>query len=294
MTQLQQGHSALPEVQAHQGQDILDMVEHELIPRLLMLDSAAGESAHPSPCPSPSPQPAHDLRDPDNPIAQQLATLTLEGNLAACEAFVERLRQEGLRLESVFLDVIQPAARILGTRWKEDLCSFVDVTTGLWQLQQIFHRLMHDFQSEPSPHKPLPTGHGNRPSAFFCTIPGAHHRLGVQMVSAFFCRAGWQTGLAHQTSAEDIIDEACLFAPDLLGISLSSERDMTEAPAFILALRKATFKTRPIIMIGGPGPGLFPELAQHCQADLISGDAPSAIEAAYSKLQSRHGRAAGA
>jgi hypothetical protein len=66
---------------------------------------------------------------------------------------------------------------------------------------------------------------------------------------------------------------------------------MIEAPAFILALKQATTKTNPIIMIGGPGPSLFPELAAACQADLVSGDAPEALAAAQIHIQRRRDQA---
>jgi methanogenic corrinoid protein MtbC1 len=276
--------------QAAHTHDIQDVVEHELIPRLLMLDIGAELGASKT---GPSAQPAgQGPSGHTNPQAHQLALLTLESKLPDCERYLQTLRDQGATLETLFLDVLQPAARILGTRWKEDSCSFVDVTTGLWQLQQIFHRLLHDFQQEP------PSGSSNdfvdvspRPSAFFCTPPGAHHRLGVQMVSAFFCRAGWQTGLSFGETTTQIGAEAKRFAPDLLGISLSCEQDMREAPAFILALKQATIKTTPILMIGGPGPLLFPELALACQADVIAGDAPEALSSAWDCLVRRRRKA---
>ncbi|MFZ9071187.1 MAG: cobalamin B12-binding domain-containing protein [Burkholderiaceae bacterium] len=271
--------------------DIQDVVAHELIPRLLMLDLGAPD-AHPFGRLG-SHIPSHESLEHTNALAHQLALLTLEARLPDCEQYLQKLRDGGLGLESIFLEVLQPAARILGSRWKEDSCSFVDVTTGLWQLQQLFHRLLHDFQTEPrQPGTPMATPDGQpRPSAFFCTPAGAQHRLGVQMISAFFCRAGWQTGLSFGETTGHICDEAKRYAPDLLGVSLSCEQEMIEAPAFILALKQATTKTNPIIMIGGPGPSLFPELAAACQADLVSGDAPEALAAAQIHIQRRRDQA---
>ena len=294
MTKPKTGHSPGPHITdgAH-AHDILDVVEHELIPRLLMLDLGAPEGTHPGQ--TASHIPSQERATLPNPLAQQLALLTLEAGLPQCEQYLERLRERGLGLESIFLEVIQPAARILGSRWKDDSCSFVDVTTGLWQLQQLFHRLLHDFQTEPCASR---TNNGQsmpsdqpRPSAFFCTPAGAQHRLGVQMVSAFFCRAGWQTGLSFGETPGQICEEAKRYAPDLLGVSLSCEQEMIDAPAFILSLKQATLKTNPIIMIGGPGPSLVPELALACHADLVSGDAPEALSAAQAQLQRRRGQA---
>ena len=288
MTKPKQGHSPperqLDEAHAH---DIQDVLAHELIPRLLMLDHGASDWHLPDRPISHIPNQEEGATLPNAP-AQQLALLTLEASLPDCERYLQRLRDDGLDLEAIFLEVIQPAARMLGSRWKEDSCSFVDVTTGLWQLQQIFHRLLHDFQSEPNRRGDSPTASDEpRPSALFCTLPGAQHRLGVQMISAFFCRAGWQTSLSFGETVGQICDEAKRYAPDVLGVSLSCEQEMVEAPAFILSLKQATLKTNPIIMIGGPGPSLFPELAVACQADLVAGDAPEALAAAQAQLQLR-------
>lgn len=292
MTRPSGGHGPPPQQSspAH-AHDIQDVVEHELIPRLLMLDLGAPE-AHPLDRLG-SHIPNQESLDRPNALAHQLALLTLEAGLPDCEQYLQRLRDGGLGLESIFLEVLQPAARILGSRWKEDSCSFVDVTTGLWHLQQLFHRLLHDFQTEPRQQTAglCPTGDRSRPSAFFCTPPAAQHRLGVQMISAFFCKAGWQTGLSFGETTRQICDEAKRYAPDLLGVSLSCEQEMIDAPTFILALKQSTSQTSPIIMIGGPGPSLFPELAAACQADLISGDAPEALAAAQIHIQRRRDQA---
>jgi MerR family transcriptional regulator, light-induced transcriptional regulator len=287
MTKLNQGYGpSSQQSNLARAHDIQDVLAHELIPRLLMLDLGSPEGYQPD---RPSSRiPSQQGVDQPNALAHQLALLTLEAGLPDCEQYLQKLRDGGLDLESIFLEVLQPAARMLGSRWKEDSCSFVDVTTGLWQLQQIFHRLLHDFQTEPIRRGDAPTAHDEpRPSALFCTLPGAQHRLGVQMISAFFCRAGWQTALSFGETVGQVCDEAKRYAPDLLGVSLSCEQEMVDAPAFILSLKQATLKTNPFIMIGGPGPFLFPELAVACKADLISGDAPEALSAAQAQLQRR-------
>ena len=292
MTKPSGGHGPpSQQADAAHAHDIEEVVAHELIPRLLMLELGA-PGAH-SLDRLGSHIPSQENLDHPNALAHQLALLTLEAGLPDCEQYLQKLRDSGLGLESIFLEVLQPAARILGSRWKEDSCSFVDVTTGLWQIQQLFHRLLHDFQTEPGQSgRSMATHDGQtRPSAFFCTPAGAQHRLGVQMISAFFCRAGWQTGLSFGDTTGHICDEARRYAPDLLGVSLSSEQEMMDAPAFILALRQSTSETSPIIMIGGPGPSIFPELAAACQADLVSGDAPEALAAARTLLARRRGQA---
>ena len=70
--------------------------------------------------------------------ADALATLAAAGDLESCRALVQAQLSAGLRTESLFLSLIQPAARLLWERWVADTASFTDVTVGLWTLQGIF------------------------------------------------------------------------------------------------------------------------------------------------------------
>ena len=39
------------------------------------------------------------------------------------------------------VDLLAPAARLLGEYWEDDRCDFVDVTMGLWRLQEVVHEI---------------------------------------------------------------------------------------------------------------------------------------------------------
>lgn len=214
-----------------------------------------------------------------NPAAKELARLALQGRLEPCLQFVEEQRAAGMSLIELFLGVLQPAARQLGQGWEEDSCRFTDVTVGLWQLQQVFMRLV------PEVHQgPLNRERRARPTIFLTAMPTAQHRFGVQMLGAVFFAAGWSVTVSESREPEGQVLDAARANPNVLGISLSCEKDLLHARKHIQSLRIACEHSQPFVMIGGPAVHLFPEQVHALQADAICGDAPDALQQATQLL----------
>lgn len=221
-----------------------------------------------------------------NPAASQLALLALEGRLEPCLEFVRTQRAAGASVIELFLGLLQPAARQLGRGWEQDSCRFTDVTVGLWQLQQVFMRLVPEVSQGP-----LGRDQRSRPSVFLTAMPGAHHRFGVQMLGAVFFSAGWSVTVSEHTDAAGQIRDAARADPHLVGVSLSCERDLAQARSHIRALRDASASGQPMVMIGGPAVHLFPDQVQQIlEADAICGDAPDALQQATQLLALRLAR----
>ncbi|MGA1040840.1 MAG: cobalamin B12-binding domain-containing protein [Burkholderiaceae bacterium] len=258
----------------------LTLLTQEVIPRLVLLEQPPAQAAPMSPgslgvaaMPTPVDGPLRDQAD-------ALASLAAAGDLVGCEALVRGEMVQGLRTDAVFLSLIQPAARLLGERWVKDTSAFTAVTIGLWTLQHVFSQLLDQFHAEATPGEA-------GPRLFLCTVPGAHHRLGLRMVGAFFARAGWSV-ISHESGEEpDLLEAAAASGADMIGLSLATEHDMRLAPALIARLRQVCRKQQPAIMIGGPAIEVFPAQAAACGADLVSGDAPEAVAAAQQFLSRR-------
>ena len=217
--------------------------------------------------------------------ALELAEFCEHGRVEAATELIKRLRESGVPIEAVFLQVIQPAAQHLGQGWSDDRLSFTDVTIALGHLQQLFSSLLDDFQVAATDAINV-SQDGNPPSAFFCIVPGATHRLGVQMVKAFFARAGWRTRLGHGDEAM-LISQITAMRPALIGLSLNSETDLRSAGALILRVRNACRSFRPSIMVGGAAVPFFPRLVERLDADIVSGDATDALDRA-TRLMTEH------
>ncbi|MEM6733413.1 MAG: hypothetical protein AAF658_17780, partial [Myxococcota bacterium] len=72
----------------------------------------------------------------------------MKSDAIAGHEYVVKLRQEGATLESLFLELLAPAARVLGARWENDEASFTDVTVGLTHLQQLVREYAPAFELE--------------------------------------------------------------------------------------------------------------------------------------------------
>ncbi len=273
------------------GEPLLELLLTEVVPRLTRLACGPGSvlpndrSAWPG-----RPVASMNLGDglprvgPHHVHALELAALCQQGESKAAGALVAQLRESGVPIEAVFLQVIQPAAQHLGQGWCDDRLSFTDVTIALGHLQQLFSSLLDDFQCMGPPTTSATCApETSPPSVFFCTMPGATHRLGVQMVRAFFARAGWRTRLGHGDEAA-LVSQITAMRPALIGLSLNSETDLRSAGALILRVRNAGRGFRPAIMVGGAAVPFFPKLVERLDADIVSGDATDALNRAVRLL----------
>ena len=273
------------------AEPLLEVLLTEVVPRLTRLACGPGpvmpsdRSARPG-------RPVASMNLGDGPPrvgpllvhALELAELCQQGEGKAAGALIVQLRDRGVPIEALFLQVIQPAARHLGQGWSDDRLSFTDVTIALGHLQQVFSSLLDDFQCIGPSDAPAPsTAETILPSAFFCTMPGATHRLGVQMVRAFFARAGWRTRLGQGDEAA-LVSQITAMGPALIGLSLNSETDLRSAGALILRVRNACRGFRPTIMVGGAAVPFFPKLVERLDADIVSGDATDALNRAVQLL----------
>jgi hypothetical protein len=278
---------------------VLEVLTQQVIPRLVLSENnsvfASTPSANSQACPLNSPQQASALRFPQlQAAAKALAEMAMNNNAGGCWQLINDLRhQEDLSAEEVMLGLIQPAARCMGEGWVADTCDFAGVTIGLWRLQQFLNDLGLEVQRSSTPQ-----GHGgirdraffaNPPSIALATLPGSQHRLGLQMVNSFFSRAGWTCFMLESKSDLELLSEIRRLGPDMLGISVASEKDVLQAASLILRLRDSKTKTTqpPLIMLGGPALSVFPELAQRTDADLLVGDADLAVELAFELLKNR-------
>ena len=139
-------------------------IESEVIPRLMLSHRAPGDL----------PLGAIDASGFDERTPERLAALALSGHDDRALAFVYALLADGLPLESIFLDLLSPAARILGRQWEDDVITFTDVTIGLSRLQRLMRRLAAVSR---------PAGAAvDRGSVLLTAVPGEQHLFGVLML----------------------------------------------------------------------------------------------------------------
>jgi methanogenic corrinoid protein MtbC1 len=241
-------------------------VEAEVIPRLLMLRR---------PAKTLTPKRAAEVYSPSAEQVSGLVQLLLTSEQPASATFVEAMRDVGTSPESLYLDLLTPAARQLGTMWEEDLCDFTDVTVGLIRLQSIMRILAPAFIGDVDLRR---TG----PRALLVQTPGEQHGLGLSMVVQFFTRAGWNVWSEPVATGADLVDMVRHEFVSIVGISMSCSERLDAAARDIRAIRRESRNPAVGIMVGGPLFIEHPQLAAMIGADATASNGREAVQQAQS------------
>jgi methanogenic corrinoid protein MtbC1 len=232
-------------------------LEHAVIPYLAQ--------AH-RPC-EPSPLPLCAV--PTAAEVQGFVAQLMVGADAPTQALLAQLRRRGMTVEALYLDLLAPAARLLGEYWDNDLADFAAVTVGLGQLQRLLRDLSPDFSIDLGSR-----AHARR--VLLVQAPHEQHSFGLSMVAEFFRRDGWVVEGGVGTAAADPVVRVQNDWYDVIGFSLGSETRLRWLREKIAAVRLASRNPALVVMVGGPLFQLHPDWVQHVGADGTSGDAKDA------------------
>ncbi len=232
------------------GAGLVKMVESEIIPRLMLAHRTAGEQAPPLEAPFPL---GSDTTD-------AFARMVLAKEPPSLLAFVGKLLQGGLSMESIYVELLAPAARRLGDYWDDDTASFTDVTIGLGRLQQVVRALGWRAPSN---------GEDDRfsRSVLFAPSPGEQHTFGLFIIEDFFRRSGWRTWLETSFTENDISATVGSHWFDVFGMSAAHDTQIDRIASGIRLIRRASRNRDLFVLVGGR---LFtdqPELVARVGAD---------------------------
>lgn len=214
-----------------------------------------------------------------SPSAIELfAALTLGNDDGAAFAYVEEVLAKGSTVESIFLDLLAPAARHLGALWESDAADFANVTLGVGRLQFIMRRLSDRFADEQGAF------HAGE-SVLLTIIPGEQHSFGLSMVAEFFRRAGWNLCTGPFSSHQELTSLVHEHWFDIVGFSVSSDRRLDELKQDIRNIRRDSRNRHVGIIIGGPMVLAQPDLVATMGADMMSSDATTAPQQAHGLIE---------
>ena len=191
------------------------------------------------------------------------------------EAFAALLA-DGHPLDRLFLDLLAPAAALLGRMWDDDLCDFIEVTTAVARLQHLVTRFRIDGAALPLDGKRR---------LLLMGAPGEQHTFGVRIVEQFLRRAGWIVSSGLSSSPEEI---AALVASEwfaVVGLTLSNATRLEPLAHAIRSVRKASCNRTIGVMVGGPVFLERPELVAQVGADASAVDAATAVLLAQRLLE---------
>jgi len=235
------------------------LIEAEVLPRLLVAHSSR----------TPGPRLALVPSDVNLDDVARIAGLALALEAHALLTEVECFLRRGLSAEQIFVDLLAPAARYLGEEWKRDRLDFIDVTMGLWRLQEVLREL--------AARQP-PIIHGLRAarSALFSPLPGDQHSFGAAMIEECFSRAGWQTQLLIDPNRAMLLARVAHQAVDLVGLTISCDCHIGSLRSLVMAVRSVSKNPDLCLMLGGSVMIDNPGIAEEVGAD---GTAPTAMAA---------------
>lgn len=238
---------------------ITSLIEGEIIPRLLC--------GHPV---ALSPGGKDKSRPVRKSEAEAFADLPLALDADDLMREVEAYLDRGVSVESVFVDLLAPAARKLGEAWERDECDFVDVTMGLWRLQEVLREVAL---------QALPDGedYSAGRSILFTPMPGDDHSFGSLMVEEVFARAGWESELLIGPTRSDLLGAIGERGFDFVGLTLSNDCNSAAISDLITTLRSVSKNPNLLIIIGGRFVNADPSLAGKVGADGTAADAQQAL-----------------
>jgi len=215
---------------------LLSTLEHQVIPRLVLAHCgdaiANGMTCAPG-------------RHPPTPgEVAELARLAAGDERERAFDLVAGLARDGLPVEQLLLDLITPAARLLGQHWVEDERSFAEVTVGL----SVLHRLVT--QLGPSFSAPLL----DRGLVLLTAAPGEQHTLGLCIVAEFFRRGGWAVQVEPKLTDDELVDLVRRERLDMLGFTVARETTLKPLGRLIRSVKKASANPELALMVGGTAP----------------------------------------
>lgn len=244
------------------GEELGTVIEADFIPRLLMRYSKNGNHPH---------------ADINGQIKREEAAefaalpLQLEADelLAETEAYLRR----GVSVESIFIELLAPSAREIGRMWEEDDCDFVDVTMGLWRLQEVMREI-----AARSP--PVVRALGTPRTALFSPLPGDQHSFGALIVEEIFARAGWKSEALIEPKRRELLRLVSEKSFDLVGLTISNDCPSAALSNLISAIRTVSANPQVSVLIGGRAVNEKPDLVEEVGADGTAVDAEAALKLA--------------
>jgi methanogenic corrinoid protein MtbC1 len=251
----------IPRVAIRRIENLATTIEDEVIPRLVLSQRAHIHEIHTDVTP---------LSHAGEECIDEFVRLLLTDELEVAYAYIDSVRVRGVPLTAVYLELLAPAARMLGVMWEEDRVSFADVTVALCRLHDVMRNLgAGQLQATDT----LPQGR----RALLVPMPGEQHTFGLVMVADFFRRAGWDVWTDAVPGSNELISLVRQEWFTMIGLSVGCESHLEGVASMIHSLRRAARNRSIGVMVGGSLIAKHPELAIQVGADATGKDARQAV-----------------
>ena len=250
-------------------------LQEEIIPRLLM--------AHRH---KPGNKKGADIEDACKIAAisarnvEELSQILLNGELSISKSYLRILIEEGVSVEQIYLDLLQPTARKLGVCWENDSLDFATITLAVWHINQLMYYLSPEFLQNTAAQ-----GKSKRRILLFPSL-GSQHTLGLFMLAEFFRKSGWEVCADPSLSEQDIFGILGEKDFQVVGISIGSYDQKKFTKKLISDIRRLYGPALKII-VGGPLAFCENNLFREVKADGQAADAREAVLLADSLVREK-------
>jgi MerR family transcriptional regulator, light-induced transcriptional regulator len=214
--------------------------------------------------------------DVTNQVYEQYLAALRSGERNRAFLVIERAREAGMDLGTLYVGVFQPALRQIGALWQANEITVADehLATAITQaaMARAFER---DFEWSESPGRSL-----------IAACPGMErHEVGLRMICDLLDLAGWETTyLGSSVPVDSLITMIHKKKPDVVALSVAIAPHLPLLRLMIEQIR-SLFEEPPLILVGGRPFLDDPSLATGFGADLTAENAVDAVRL----LQQRFG-----
>lgn len=233
-------------------------LEMDIIPRLVDVHRAMPAAAPTGDRPAPTTQDVEDF-----------VQLVLAREAVPAQAFIDVMGQRGMSVETMYLDLLAPAAQHLSYLWSQDLCDFTQVTLGLARMQRLLHELSPGLATERELR-------ANARRILLMPVQGEQQTFGLSMTAEFFHHAGWEVDCGHGTSVAEAARAVASEWFDVVGLSAGSETRLDDLRDAIHELRECSRNRQLGVLVGGPIFAGHPERVKFVGADAAGLDGKQA------------------
>ena len=244
--------------------DLARIISNDIVPRLLRLHTEVVPDA-------PSIDALIGALRPSSTEIDALAHIILGDDLEAAANYVTIMRDRGLSMEMLYVELLEPTARHLGEMWDNDECDFIDVTIGVGRLQKLL-AIFNDTYTLPQL--------GTRRRVLMATTPGNQHSLGASMIEKLLSAAGWDVETEYSGEVDQIVHIVKRNWFAVVGLTAGSDGQLPAMKSAVAQIRTHSQNADIGVMVGGPMFTQDPHLVVAMGADATAPNAPAAVLAA--------------
>jgi methanogenic corrinoid protein MtbC1 len=208
-------------------------------------------------------------------LAEELVETLLAGKRQAANTLILDRVKEGLPIQTLYLEVFQPALYKIGMLWQENSITVAQEHYCTAAIQMIMSMLYtRIFKMER-----------NGKTLVATCVGGELHEIGIRMVADFFEMEGWDTYYyGANTPIRDMIETIRDINPDVIAISAAMSFNVATVKDLIREIRVELGEKAGKILVGGRPFNISKDLWKEVDADGYAVDASQAVSVAGSLI----------